>query len=232
MVEAPAPAGAEEHALAALAPRALLPQIASGVVAPFLAYQLARRAGLSDAAALATSSAPPALAVLVEWLWRRRLNLIGAAVLLGIGGGLLGLVLFHGNELLLKLRDVGATATLGLACLGTLVLPVRPAMFYVGRLLAGMTDRARMAEFDMLWERPEARRTFSVLTLVWGIGLLGEAALRVVLALELPTGVFLAVAPLGTGVVIGGLLAFTVVSSRRARRRAGPPAPAAEHASA
>lgn len=219
MDETPIVAGAEEHALAFLAPRALAPQVLSGVVAPFCAYAIARHAGLPDEGALAVSAGPPALAVLVEWAWRRRLNVIGVAVLLGIAGGLAGLVIFKGNELMLKLRETAVTTVLALACLTSLVLPVRPVMFHIGRLLAGIGDRSRMASFDELWELPEARKTFARLTLVWGAGLLGEAALRTILALEVSTGVFLAVAPVATAIVLGSLLAITVSMSRRARRR-------------
>jgi hypothetical protein len=46
-----------------------------------------------------------------------------------------------------------------------------------------------------------------------------EAAVGVTLALILPTGVFLAVAPFATGIIVVGLFAFTIGFSRWSRRR-------------
>ena len=215
--EGPAP---EEHALRALTPRALLPQILTGGVAPFLAYQLARHSGMSDASALATSSVPPALAVMGEWAWRRRLNVIGAIALVGIAAGLVAMAFLHGNELMLKMRESVVTGIFGVVCLGSLVLPGRPVMFHLGRAMAGGGAPEQASEFDTLWERPEARRTFTVVTAAWGIGFVLEAGLRTLLALELPTGQFLAITPvLGWGVV-GVLIYFTVTHTRSSRRQA------------
>jgi len=211
---APAP---EEHALAAISPRALGPQILSGGVAPFVAYQLARHGGMSDASALALSSVPPALAVMGEWAWRKRLNIIGAIALVGIVAGLLAMSVLHGNEMTLKMRESVVTGAFGLVCLGSLVLPGRPVMFYMGRALAGAPHAD---DFEEMWERPEARRAFTVITAIWGIGLVLEAGVRALLAVALPTGTFLAVTPvLGWG-VIGILIYVTIAYSRSQRRNA------------
>ncbi len=215
---APAPAP-EDHAMAALAPRMLLWQMVSGGVAPLVAYELARTAGLADATSLALSAAPPAIAIVGEWAWRRRLNVIGVIVLIGIVLGLGALAFLHGDELVLKMRDSVVTGAFGAICLVTLVLPVRPAMFYVGRALASAGDRSRRQEFDGLWEFPRARRTFTLLTLGWGAGLVLEAGLRALLAFELSTGRFLAVTPVVNWIVIGALLYWTITYTRSSRRR-------------
>jgi len=212
---APAP---EEHALRALSPRALLPQILTGGVAPFVAYQLARHGGMSDASALAISSGPPTLAVMGEWAWRRRLNVIGAIALVGIVAGLVSMAFLNGDELVLKMRESVVTGAFGVVCLGSLVLPVRPVMFFMGRAMAGGGAAGQAEEFETLWERPESRRAFTVITAVWGIGLVLEAGFRALLAFELPTGRFLAVTPvLGWGVV--GLLIYVTISYTRSTRR-------------
>ena len=75
-----------------------------------------------------------------------------------------------------------------------------------------------MAAYDELWEMPTAPRTFRLITWAWGIGLIGEAGLRVLLAVLLPTGAFLAASPVLAFVVFGGLFAGTAWFSRRARR--------------
>ena len=210
--------GPEDHALGALSPRALAPQIFTGGVAPLAVYVVARHAGLSDAAALALSSVPPALSVVGSWVWRRRLDPIGAIALVSIVAGLVAMAALGGNELMLKIRDSVVTGLFGLVCLVSLALPVKPAIFVMGRALTSGQGPHRLAEFDGLWDEPRARRVFAVLTAAWGVGLVGEAAARAVLALTLPTGPFLAVTPVLGWTVIGGLIAFTVAYVRARRR--------------
>ena len=57
--------------------------------------------------------------------------------------------------------------------------------------------------------------TFRVLSVVWGVGLVVEAAFRLTLADVLPTGTFLAVSPFLTASVVGSLFAFTALYTRR-----------------
>ena len=211
---------AEDHALGALNPHRLLTQALTGGVAPLVVYEIGRHAGLADATALAVSAVPPALSIVVEWAWRRVLNVIGAIVLVGILLGLAAVLVLHGNELLLKMRESVVTGLFGLVCLSSLALPVRPALFHVGRALAGAGDRERGREFAALWEEPRARRVFTVMTAVWGIGLLLEAGVRAALAAELSTGKFLTFSPVVGWVVIGSLLYWTITYTRASRARA------------
>jgi hypothetical protein len=212
----------ESHALGALSPRALAPQILTGGVAPFVVYQICRHAGVADATALALSSVPPALSVVGSWAWRKRLDPIGTIALMSIGAGLVSMAVFNGSELMLKMRESVITGLFGFVCLVSLVAPVKPAMFVMGRALTGGADRSRMVEFDALWDQPPARRVFVVLTAVWGVALVGEAGARAVLALTLSTGTFLAVTPVLGWSVIGALIYFTI-SYIRANRRDNPP---------
>jgi hypothetical protein len=211
---------AEDHALGALNPSRLATQVLTGGVAPLLVYEIGRHAGLADATALAISAAPPALAIVVEWVWRRVLNVIGAIVLVGILLGLAAVFVLHGNELLLKMRESVVTGLFGLICLVSMFLPGRPALFHVGRALAGAGDRARGREFAALWEEPRARRVFTVMTAAWGAGLLLEAGIRALLAVELSTGRFLTFSPVVGWVVIGSLLYWTITYVRASRARA------------
>lgn len=219
--------GAEEHALGALNPSRLLTQALTGGVTPLVVYEICRHAGLADATSLAVSAAPPALAIVVEWAWRRVLNIIGIIVLIGILLGLAAVFVLHGNELLLKMRESVVTGLFGLVCLASLALPGPPALFHIGRALAGAGDPERRREFSTLWEEPRARRVFIVLTVAWGAGLLIEAGVRAVLALELPTGKFLTFSPLSGWVVIGSLMFWTISYIRASRRRGEAEAAAA-----
>ncbi len=192
-----------------LAPKAVL----AGVL-PLVGYQLLRPHVSSDATALAAVMVFPLADIAIERIRRGRFEPIGVIALLGIAIGLVGAVAFHGNAMLLKLRESVFTGAFGVICLTSLLAP-RPAMFYLGRAFATGGDPKAVEEFNGVWERPGAARRFRKVTAVWGIGLLGEALLRTTLAYTMSTGRFLAVAPL-LGWVVIGLLIWYSVRQRRA----------------
>jgi hypothetical protein len=194
-----------------LGPKALI----AGVL-PFVGYTLLRPHVHSDATALAAVMVFPVADIAVERVRRGRFEPIGLIALIGIGLGLIGAVVFHGSDLLLKLRESVITGAFGLICLASLAAH-RPAMFYMARVFATGGDPKLVEEFNAIWDdRPAARRRFKLATVVWGLGLVGEAILRTVFAYTLPTGTFLAVAPVLGWAVIGGLIVFSV-----RQRRAG-----------
>ncbi len=85
-------------------PLAAARRVTLGAIGPLALYQLARHQGLSDTSALAVGSVAPLLLVLVAWARRRHLDPVGVTALAGVGIGLVGVGLFEGSELLLKLR--------------------------------------------------------------------------------------------------------------------------------
>ena len=92
-------------------------------------------------------------------------------------------------------------------------------MFYLGRTFATGGDPERVAEFNELWDLPTVPRRFRVVTAVWGVGLVAEAVLRTVLALSIPTQSFLVISQIVNWTVLGGLLWFSVASTRAGERR-------------
>jgi hypothetical protein len=152
-------------------------------------------------------------------------DLVGAAVLLGFALGVASSVLLGGNTYVLKIRDAALTAVFGVVCIVTLFTHDRPAFFYVTRYLSAGSDPAKVSAFDHLHEVPTGRRTFRVLSVVWGVGLVVEAGARMMLAGLLPTGTFLAVSPFITASIIGSLFAFTVVYTKRAQLEAATVVP-------
>jgi hypothetical protein len=187
-----------------LAPKAVL----AGLL-PFVGYTLLRPHVHSDATALAAVMVFPLIDIAIERVRRGRFEPIGMIALLGIALGLIGAVVFHGNAMLLKLRESVFTGAFGLVCLATLLAP-RPAMFYLGRTFATGGDPQAVEEFNGIWGRPGVPRRFRTVTAVWGIGLLGEAVVRTLLAYALPTGRFLAVTPVLGWAVIGLLIWYSV----------------------
>ena len=212
--------GVESHALKAISLRTLGPQILTGGVAPFVVYQVGHHFGLADSVALSLSAIPPALSVIASWAVRRRLDPIGVVALISIVAGLSSMAVLNGNEVLFKMRDSVVTGAFGVVCLVTLFLPVKPAMFMMGRALTADADKGSLAEFDALWNEPRARRTFTVLTAVWGVALVVESSVRATLIFALSTSAFLAVAPILFWTVLGSLIYFTVRYGRASRRAA------------
>ncbi len=197
--------------------RAMAPSVVGGAVVPLAVYYAVRSHVHSDATALMIAGVPAAGWVLIEWLRRRRVDPIGLIVLFGFVAGVIASVALGGDAFVLKVRDSVFTAAFGVACLVSLTWR-RPIMFFVGRALSAGNDPDKVHAYDELYEMPTAPRTFAVITGCWGVGLITEAGLRVVLAVVLPTGPFLAASPALAGTIFGGLFAFTVWLSKRARR--------------
>jgi hypothetical protein len=93
----------------------------------------------------------------------------------------------------------------------------------VGRFLSTGNEPDRVTAYNELHDLPGGERTFKILTGVWGAGLMLEASSRLVLAAFIPTGVFLAISPVITGVCVGGMFLFTIRYANRARRLAAGP---------
>ena len=143
---------------------------------------------------------------------------IGIIALIGISLGLIGAVAFNGNATLLKVRESVLTGAFGLICLLSLAAP-RPAMFYMGRMFATGGDPERTAEFNELWTLPTVPRRFRIVTLVWGIGLVGEAVFRTALAFSISTETFLIISQIVNWVVLGGLLWYSFATNRRGEQQ-------------
>jgi hypothetical protein len=200
--------------------KAIGPSAIFGAVIPLGVYYLVRRSVGGDAPALALAGIPAALWVGIEWIRQRRIDPIGAIVLFGFIAGLFTSYALGGSAFVLKVRDSAFTFIFGLACLISQYVGRRPIIFYIGRALSAGDDPVRREAFDGLWEMAPARVLFGMINTAWGVGLICDAAARVLLALVLPTGPFLAVSPVVGGVFIGSLLAFTIWLSRWGRNRA------------
>jgi hypothetical protein len=198
--------------------RRLAPNLLVAGVLPIVAYALLRPHVSSDAVALASVMVFPVGEIFYERHRHGGFEPIGIISLIGITAGLIGALAMHGDAFLLKVRDSIVTGMFGVVCLASLPAP-RPAMFYLGRAFATGGDPEKVAQFELMWQVDGVSRRFRIVTLVWGVGLVGEAALRTTLALVLSTGVFLVASQVAAAVILGLLLTWSVRYSRSGERQ-------------
>jgi hypothetical protein len=193
---------------------------------PLAAYALLRSSGLSAVTALVLSGILPAFGVLISFLRDRRLDAIGTLALLGIAvGTVLGLV--SGNPRLVLVEGSVPTAVFGLVCLASL-WSRRPLIYRFALAFTGPgTPRGR--DFESGWQYDEFRRVFRVITIVWGVAYLTEAAARVIIVESTSTGAALAISKVMPYSVAAVLVGWTWLYGERSRRRGerlGAPGPA------
>ncbi len=189
--------------------------LALDVVLPLVAVQTGLHAGLTPVVALAIAALFPLADTVLGILQSRSVSIIAAVSLAAILTGL-GLAFATGNALYAILKDSAFTLVFSLLFLGSLASS-QPLVF---RLYRQMLDRSAEAALQAVWnERAAFRSVFRLMTLVWGLGLLGEALLRVLVSFTLPVRTAAGASPFIAALCIGGLIAWTVLYSR-ARRRA------------
>lgn len=197
--------------------RNMAPSAIGGAIVPLGVYFAVRHQVHGDATALIIAGIPATAWVVFSWIRHRRLDPIGAIVLLGFVFGVSASYALGGNSFVLKVRDSAFTCIFGLLCLVSVRFGRRPMMFHIGKAMSAGDDDAKAAIYDQLWDIPPARVSFRIISTVWGVGLIVDATIRVLLAASLSTSVFLAVSPAVTAVFIGSMFAFTVGFTRWSR---------------
>lgn len=167
--------------------RGLLRDLLINAGLPLAAYLLLTRFGFSTVAALLVGAAFPAVAAVIGIVRERRAGALSIIALLATVMSAVGALLFT-SPLLLLARGSLVTGVIGLAFLISLASR-RPLVFHV---VASGRDAAGRQRMETLWENEAAfRRLMTRLTLLWAIGLLGEASARLLLLGILPLPVFL-----------------------------------------
>lgn len=187
----------------------------AGTVAVYFA--LKPQFGRSSVVPLVAALCFPILANLVSIIRRRRFDIFGILVMIGLVGtiafGLLG-----GGQRVLLLRETLLTGVIGAACLLSLPLP-RPAGYYFARQLITGNDPDKLPGFYRLWENPLFRCTVRKLNVFWALVLLGEFALQAFMVVTLPVAVVLATGTIVVAVPRVAALIVTVAVGRRVSLR-------------
>ncbi|PRX26581.1 hypothetical protein B0G75_11883 [Paraburkholderia sp. BL18I3N2] len=182
-------------------------ELAVNFLLPWLAYRLALP-HLGETGALIASAAPPIVWSLIELARFRRVDALSVLVVAGIVLSVAAMAL-GGSPRMLLLRESLISGAIGVVFL--LSLPMRrPLIFYLARATVAREMEGGAARFEALWqERPALVSAMRLMTLVWGVGLTGETALRAWMALTWPIERFLVVSPfIGYG-IYGALTLWT-----------------------
>ena len=196
------------------------------IVLPALIYHYAKR-GLGDVRALIASSAPPIAWSLTELALKRRIDAVSVLALTGIGLSLLAFV-GGGDARFLQLRENLVNVLIGALFLGSAAIG-KPLIYQLSRAALMRRSSSELSEFESLRDNPHFRRAMTVMTLVWGVGLIVAAALSSLLVFTLSIQNYLIASPiLGYGAMgTLGLWSFWYVrrqkrkgAARRARQSA------------
>ncbi len=199
------------------------------IAGPLAAFSLLRSHGFSEVTALVLSGAFPAAGVALTVVRHRRLDAIGALVLLGIAiGTVLGLA--SGSARLVLIEGSVPTGIFGIVCLVSLWAS-RPLIYRFAVEFIG-PDSPRGQDFADRWQYAGFRRVFRVMTIVWGVAYLAEAAARVVIVETTSAGTALAISKVMPYVVAAVLVGWMTLYGQHARRSGERQAQAAQGAEA
>ncbi len=170
-----------------------------------------------DVQALILSSIPPILWSIVEFARHRRIDALSMLVLLGIVLSLVA-VAGGGSARFLQLREKLVTVIIGFVFLGSALIG-KPLIYQLARAQMVRNSSSELEEFESLRSNKYFRRTMMVLTVVWGLGLLADAAISIALVYTLTIKAYLAVSPFVSYGMTGALSLWTFLYVRRQRRK-------------
>ncbi|WP_040816065.1 VC0807 family protein [Nocardia concava] len=191
----------------------MLAPTARDIGVPLAAYYALHWAGYSDFAALLAGAVFSGVMVLIEVVRARRIDFMSALIL---GGFVFGIVssMISGDARMMIVRDSFTTAVIGAAFAGSALIG-KPLTYLAARkAFAGSPQK--LAEMQYKYDTiPAIRRTHNRIAGMWGVGLLGEAAVRIVLAYQLPIHTM---AWLSSVLMIGITAVLMVITIRTIKR--------------
>jgi hypothetical protein len=146
---------------------------------------------------------------------QRRINAFGALVFLSLVLSSL-LVLVGGSTRLILVRESALSGVFGVLMLLSLFWP-QPLVYYLARHFVAPGASAGWHAFQRTASAPRFRSFLRLLTVIWGLVTVLDAALNTYLAFHLPVGTFLAVTPLARYSMMGGTFAWTLAHAHRGR---------------
>ncbi|MFE9323271.1 VC0807 family protein [Nocardia sp. NPDC052278] len=208
---------AEPTAAPRFSPIRVLAPVARDIAVPIGAYFLLTGLGYSDFTGLLAGTLLVGAVLLIETIRSRRLEPF-AAIMLGVFAfGLIG-SLISGDPRMMIVKDSAGTAIVGIAFLISTVVG-KPLTYLSARKALTAAGPAKLAEFEASYQaNPAKRRGFSILAMAWGVGLVAEATVRILLAYQLPIHTMAWLSPVLSVIFFTPLIAMSVRFVKRARR--------------
>ncbi len=194
--------------------RGLLPSLLINIVCTLIIYTLlSPHFPPTSIIPLLIASLFPVLGNIVNILRHHRLDIIGVMILIGLAVSVIA-ILLGGSPQLLLIRELFTTGAIGLVLLVSLVLP-RPLGYNFARQFLTANDPTKVAGFESLWQIPFFRKSLRGGTIFWGVLLLGEFLLRIIMVFTLPVVFVLAFSPIVVnGLLIGGIVVSVIWAKR------------------
>jgi intracellular septation protein A len=194
---------------------ALLPTILAVAVLPYIIYRLASPY-MSTIAALLMAAIPPALVTTTGLIRQRRLNLFGTLALAGIAVKLISALLFKDIRLIL-ISDSLMTGVYGIIMLLSLLFG-KPLLLTLAQSMQTNTSPEQYAVIENRW-RDAGSSFLTLLTIVWGTGLLLGLLISIVLTFILTVQQFVLINPLVQYSLFGSLILWSQVYGALRRRK-------------
>jgi hypothetical protein len=192
----------------------MLPGLLIDGFGPFIIYALCKHfLPVSDIFALSVGALVPVVRTISSLIRERHINIISTVVLINIVGSI-AVALISGSPQLLLIRESFVGGLMGVAFLVSLLFP-RPLVFLFAQHMRAGNDLVARKAFDARWASPRQRFAFRLMSVVWGLGTLGELALRIVLVLTLPIPVVLGVSTILFPAIYLAMIAWTLFYMRK-----------------
>lgn len=178
-----------------------------------IAYFVAELLGASNYVALLAGTVVAGLRMCWVALRQRRLDPF-ALFLLVMFGGSLAVSFVTGDARFILVKDSTQSLIAGLVLVGSCVVR-RPLAYYAARRFAGSGGREQRDEFDATSGTDIMRARWFRVSLVWGVGLLGDAVLRTAAIYLLPIGLAANVSQILMITVDGLLVLWTILTAKK-----------------
>lgn len=192
----------------------VLPSLLINAVLPVVLYALLSP-HMTTVHALLVTALAPLLENGLALARHRRVDVFGALVFLSLVLSSV-VVLVGGSPRMILARESFLSGGFGLLLLVSLLCP-QPLIYYLTSHFVAGPLPARKAEFRRKVAVPWFRSFMRLLTVVWGLITLTDAALNVYLAFNVSIALFLAVSPLARYGLIGCTFLWTVLHAQRGK---------------
>ncbi|MER7246273.1 VC0807 family protein [Kribbella sp. NPDC000426] len=194
---------------------AVLAPVLVDLVVPLLIFYGLRQSGVGVVGATLAGSVIPVVRTAYSLVRGRRVDWMAVFMIIALAVGTIASLAMHSPRMLLA-KDGVITALCGLWMLGTVALG-KPLLLSIGR---GIAEAKRGKGGGSAWAgrwdgEPGFRHGIRLITIVWGVGLVFDAVVRVGIAYALPLDAVPGVTTIQWIVLFALLYGFMMIYSRK-----------------